>query len=583
MFVAASRDSDDRTAATDAADDDEGLLRPNSIKFSRLFAVPAMPSLQQADCVRLEVVTSRSHSRSPTPGVVHDPWRWDDDSGVGCNGDEDDTLAWWQDGSDDSSSQSSQTLYDLGPEFDFGCEFDVHSSEGEGQDEVEVMGEVSTGARHRSVQSSGSVSNCDIADDQDEAPLHLTAWDEHKTWGERWVAGRARRGNYPQKRWRCWRKGFVDCSPTSVRGIRRDDAWCRSMVRSKGMSAADVLQDSHLGDGFPVTGAADNYDPAGDADDATWEPSMADGTTLPGSHCSPTFVTCHGCGTAFAKPLHQVFTTSQLRKSVAKRRCSTCVDARLTAQKQGTGRRAAGIRSARYSRLKGRGSKPQPTPATTRYLDHPAGSFQHIRQVAFRTHTKFLDEQFAGYIINHVSPLDLKPAPIARFLGAFRRFGGRARVSLAFHGTNAGNIESICRHGLLVPGGLVKVVNGSVHGVGIYTAKSLTTSLSYIRSNAPMLACAIIDPGDSALVKHVGNIMVIFDESLVLPLFSVRYAQKPFHSTWQRTNPLQGLNKRARKRFLRHSRRNNRYNTPPQQDEPHEQKPRSVVHVLKEL
>lgn len=113
-------------------------------------------------------------------------------------------------------------------------------------------------------------------------------------------------------------------------------------------------------------------------------------------------------------------------------------------------------------------------------------------------------------------------------------------VRPAFHGTNVKNIPSICHRGLLIPGSRsgVKVVNGSAHGVGIYTARVGAPHLSwgFCRGiQKQMLVCAVIDDAafisnaflagrflvtkQSEYVRHVGDAMVVFDQTRVAPLF----------------------------------------------------------------
>jgi len=92
----------------------------------------------------------------------------------------------------------------------------------------------------------------------------------------------------------------------------------------------------------------------------------------------------------------------------------------------------------------------------------------------------------------------------------------------AFHGTKASNHPSIFQHGLLVPGkgNDVKVANGSVHGVGIYTTQlgSAFTSRRYC-SEAKMLVCGVLDDVERKEVKHTGDYMIIFEEVRVIPLY----------------------------------------------------------------
>lgn len=108
------------------------------------------------------------------------------------------------------------------------------------------------------------------------------------------------------------------------------------------------------------------------------------------------------------------------------------------------------------------------------------------------------------------------------------------------HGTEDRNLPSIYQKGLLVPTGQnnVRVLNGSSHGKGIYTAKTQNTALSFGFSKGlsrPLLICGALDDAvplpaplrcgnhfitaESASVRHVGDAIVVFDESKLLPLF----------------------------------------------------------------
>jgi len=141
----------------------------------------------------------------------------------------------------------------------------------------------------------------------------------------------------------------------------------------------------------------------------------------------------------------------------------------------------------------------------------------------------------------------------------------------AYHGTRSCNIPSISERGLLIPGNNgVRVQNGSAHGVGIYTAKLGSSMLSrgFCDSNQ-MFICGVNDSkkvrGKSVRtfgkalhhrhhhrpaatqagsrmgnlkvhkdgpVRHVGNAMVIFDESRVAPLF-VATMNNLAHNPWK--------------------------------------------------
>lgn len=147
------------------------------------------------------------------------------------------------------------------------------------------------------------------------------------------------------------------------------------------------------------------------------------------------------------------------------------------------------------------------------------------------------------------------------------------KISVGYHGTKWKNIPSIRRGGLLVPGeddNEVEVKNGSVHGVGVYTAKLGCAQLSRGFCDSQYLfVCAICDTSvpifdphrfhevalpqwkpssthvqaqfpppplnrqgnfqvsrRSGEVLHVGNAMVVFGSRFVTPLFLAWAASK---------------------------------------------------------
>jgi len=163
-----------------------------------------------------------------------------------------------------------------------------------------------------------------------------------------------------------------------------------------------------------------------------------------------------------------------------------------------------------------------------------------------------------------LQPLSPAESVQNRFLECCRSVGSMPLA--AYHGTAQRNLESISQQGLIIPGHRgVHVANGSAHGVGIYTARLGASSLSSGFCDSPnMFVCGVSDgptpkepevdtavraprwinghrqthPAssrnlgaapqmmgrfavvkESATVRHVGNAMVVFDESHVAPLF----------------------------------------------------------------
>lgn len=127
--------------------------------------------------------------------------------------------------------------------------------------------------------------------------------------------------------------------------------------------------------------------------------------------------------------------------------------------------------------------------------------------------------------------MQLHPAPLAMHLQrSFALHAGNAEITPAFHGTAAANHASIFGQGLCIPGrgNSLRVVHGTAHGQGVYTAclGNVRTSIQFC-SERRMLVCGVLDnlPGwdqkaSPLPVKHVSNnVMVVSDPRRVTPLF----------------------------------------------------------------
>jgi len=144
--------------------------------------------------------------------------------------------------------------------------------------------------------------------------------------------------------------------------------------------------------------------------------------------------------------------------------------------------------------------------------------------------------------------VDLRCAPMSHALQSrFLSYKEKQphQLCAVTHGTDDRNLPSIYHKGLLVPTGSnnVKVLNGLSHGKGIYTAKTHNTALSFGFSKGisrPLLICGALDDAkslpapvrcgnhyitaESARVRHVGDAIVVFDETKLLPLFVASYS-----------------------------------------------------------
>merc|ERR1712087_641171 len=105
---------------------------------------------------------------------------------------------------------------------------------------------------------------------------------------------------------------------------------------------------------------------------------------------------------------------------------------------------------------------------------------------------------------------------------------------MLFHGTASHNFANIIRNGFCIPGGGgVHVVNGSRHGVGIYTSRTprpeyVTNALSEHERPAidQMLCCAGLLGGEFVTpAKQVNGEVVFFHEEQVLPCFLITFSR----------------------------------------------------------
>jgi len=146
-------------------------------------------------------------------------------------------------------------------------------------------------------------------------------------------------------------------------------------------------------------------------------------------------------------------------------------------------------------------------------------SFERLRNAFLAVHEdqirQGLESVFPGTI-------KLKPAPLAaevqnRFLASLRS-APTVEMRPAFHGTDASNHGSIFKRGLLIPGdgNNLRVVHGSAHGRGVYTANIDAAWLSKGFCTAPtMLVCAVLQID----VRYAGDAMVVGNSDHVVPLF----------------------------------------------------------------
>lgn len=147
-----------------------------------------------------------------------------------------------------------------------------------------------------------------------------------------------------------------------------------------------------------------------------------------------------------------------------------------------------------------------------------------------------------------LSPADVDPAVQKRFMESY--YSTNSSLIPTYHGSNRKNYESICAQGLLIPGrgNDLSIQHGAAHGRGIYTARVEAPDLSRgFCSHPELLVCGVVDDAlpsqmkhcgnlsisaQSNIIRHVGDAVVVFDKSRVVPLF--RASGSGFCPRWQR-------------------------------------------------
>jgi hypothetical protein len=189
-----------------------------------------------------------------------------------------------------------------------------------------------------------------------------------------------------------------------------------------------------------------------------------------------------------------------------------------------------------------------PTVVPDSAIDETQHFVDRIRDLFLRQHGARIQRHLFRSFPKATS-IDLVLAPMAcdvqaRFLDRWRNKDGPSiDIAPAFHGTNAANLPSIFKRGLLIPGkgNHLTVVNGAAHGRGIYAGQvsdhGRDLSFNFARGNAGgLLVCAVLDDtvptsryklgyrmvtAESNFVRHVGAAFVIFDPRMILPFFQV--------------------------------------------------------------
>jgi len=110
-----------------------------------------------------------------------------------------------------------------------------------------------------------------------------------------------------------------------------------------------------------------------------------------------------------------------------------------------------------------------------------------------------------------------------KFNKALKRIPG-GKIVLCYHGTRNKNIQKIISKGFMIPSEKsgINVENGSVLGLGVYSAATPTISLRYTNSNR-MLICVCVISDNQKITKLCGHIAVSFRDDQIIPVLMVSY------------------------------------------------------------
>lgn len=123
-----------------------------------------------------------------------------------------------------------------------------------------------------------------------------------------------------------------------------------------------------------------------------------------------------------------------------------------------------------------------------------SSGFEYFRWTFFNKYKQYLLDPFSdAYTVKSIELLPINESVSNRFMNKLQ--ATKEIPSLCYHGTDVKNYKSICQKGLLVPNAQsgIGVVNGSAYGVGIYTSRTASYSVSYARGENSLLVCSVID------------------------------------------------------------------------------------------
>jgi len=205
-------------------------------------------------------------------------------------------------------------------------------------------------------------------------------------------------------------------------------------------------------------------------------------------------------------------------------------------------------------------------------------AFDALRAKFLRRHGRNLLESLAlkaKLAIRSLSPTPLSSGVRSGFLQTYSE-GRGGDLLPTFHGTNASNHASIFERGLLIPdkdtNGL-RVINGSAHGLGTYSAslENPRLALNFVPpAQSALLVCGVVDDAvptsctaprtygfwsctrESQHVRVVGDAVIALKPDRIAPLFTVQYgeAKKTLHAKQPLPRPVAWRARNASNAYL---------------------------------
>jgi len=177
------------------------------------------------------------------------------------------------------------------------------------------------------------------------------------------------------------------------------------------------------------------------------------------------------------------------------------------------------LEEERLAREADKFAAPPPPPPPPKELT----PFEKLCDSFLEQHEQMLTQELGRVLVTPIrfERIEMGRYPVDSFMFKRRQY---TVLEPLIHGTRAHNFPSIFSRGLVIPtrGSGVSVVNGSAHGVGIYTTRppSAATSRGY-SDIGRLLVCALArnDKDDVSIKRPNSGVAVIFEEARVIPMF----------------------------------------------------------------